>query len=129
MLRNKKVLVVDDENRFGQMVKVNLERHGGYEVHVETQGKGCLEAARRFDPDLILLDIVMPDMAGPEVARKIQADPRLRRKPVVFLTALSEEEASFHIDQPSRWLVLTKPIASETLAGLIAQKIKEGPSL
>ena len=87
----KKILVVDDEKAFGQMVKLNLEETGSYEVSVETQGVRTLEVARQFSPDLIFLDIVMPDVDGGEIARRIKMDERLKSVPIVFLTAVVRE--------------------------------------
>lgn len=125
MPERTRVLIVDDEDRFGRMVKVNLEMTGRYEVKIETRGKCCLATAKAFAPDLILLDIVMPDMPGNDVAAALQEDPAFKCKPLIFLTALSEEEASFHTDKTPDVLVLTKPITSQDLAAWIDKKIKE----
>ncbi len=124
MSKRTRVLVVDDEERFGRMVKVNLEMTGRYEVKIETQGKCCVATARVFTPDLILLDIVMPDMAGSEVVQALHKDPELKLKPLIFLTALSQEEASFHLEKTPDAFVLTKPIASQDLAAWIDRKTK-----
>ena len=125
MLKRTRVLVVDDEEHFGTMVKINLERTGRYEVKVETRGRYCVETAKAFVPDVILLDIIMPDMTGYDVARALLRENDLKLKPLIFLTALSEEEVSFHEGKISEVIVLTKPIASQDLAACIDQKMKE----
>ncbi len=90
----KRVLVVDDEADFTRIVKLNLDRIQKYEVRVETAGDKALAAAREFKPDVILMDIIMPDVSGNELADQIQLDPELRDIPIVFVTAvLSREEA------------------------------------
>ncbi|MDP3920560.1 MAG: response regulator [Candidatus Omnitrophota bacterium] len=86
--KKRKILIVDDEEQFGLMVKKNLERAGNFDVRVETQGSKGLAAAREFSPDLILLDMLMPDLSGPEVARLLWKDPLLKEVPILFLTAV-----------------------------------------
>ncbi len=84
----KKILIVDDEESFVKLVKLNLEYTGEYEVLGETKGSRALSAAREFRPDFILLDVVMPDMDGGEIAQQLKDDKDLKDIPVGFLTAL-----------------------------------------
>ena len=84
----KKIMIVDDESAFTRVTKLMLEKTGAFEVLEENKASHALVAAREFKPDLILLDIVMPDMDGGDVAARIQSDPELKKVPVVFLTAL-----------------------------------------
>ncbi len=91
----KRILVVDDEPEFTNLLKLSLEAHGYYEVQEENDAQNARAAARTFDPDLVLLDIMMPDMDGSEVAAELRADPVTRGVPIIFLTALvSEEDAA-----------------------------------
>ncbi|MFH1429275.1 MAG: response regulator, partial [Candidatus Margulisiibacteriota bacterium] len=80
-----------DEAFFGQMVKFNLEKKGSYIVRVETKGKNALKAAQMFRPDLIILDVMMPDLMGSKVAEQLEADNDLNRVPIIFLTAVVKE--------------------------------------
>jgi len=80
----KRILIVDDEKDFTQMVKLNLEETGKYIVRTENIGRQALAAAREFKPHIILLDIVMPDTDGGEIAHNISLDEELSRIPVVF---------------------------------------------
>ena len=83
-----KVLLVDDEVGMTKLLKLNLEEAGAFDVRVENSGRSGLVAARDFRPDVILLDVIMPDMRGTEVLQKLRADPVLRTTPVIFLTAV-----------------------------------------
>jgi CheY-like chemotaxis protein len=90
----KRILVIDDEPDFTYMLKLSLESMGYYRVGVENEPTRALRAAREFAPDLILLDIMMPDLDGSEVASRIRSDPDLRDVPVLFMTGLvSHREA------------------------------------
>ena len=74
----RKILVVDDERGYAEgVVKEYLEKHD-YDVRVETEGARCLAAAKEFRPDLILLDVMMRDRAGPQVASEVRADEALK---------------------------------------------------
>jgi CheY-like chemotaxis protein len=88
----KKILVVDDEASITRLLKLNLENTGDYLVHTENEGAKTFDAAKEFKPDLILLDVMMPDIDGGEVAASIQADPLLRSVPIIFLTAAVKKQ-------------------------------------
>jgi len=83
-----RVLIVDDDRESTHLVKVLLERAGHYFVLEENDGVKAHQSARNFRPDVILLDIMMPNTDGAEVAARIDADPELRSTPIIFLTAL-----------------------------------------
>lgn len=83
----KRILLVDDEKSFTNLLKLNLEETGAYEVRVENWAEDAYPAAREFKPDLVLLDIIMPRLPGGNVAAQIKADPELKNTPIVFLTA------------------------------------------
>src|ERR1043166_683218 len=88
----KRILIVDDEATITRLLKLNLEKHGAYSVRTENLGGNALAAAREFQPDLVLLDVMMPDMDGGAVASQLQADPALGDTPIVFLTAAVKKE-------------------------------------
>jgi two-component system OmpR family response regulator len=87
----KRILVVDDEASFTAMLKCALEADGYYEVHEENDATRAVTAAREVDPDLIVLDVMMPDMDGSEVAALLREDRRFANTPIVFITALALE--------------------------------------
>ena len=92
-MMKKRILLIDDEPSFTRALKLHLEKSGAYEVTEENRGEMALETARRFKPDLILLDVMMPDVDGGEVASEIRSDAKLKNTPIVFLTAaLAKDE-------------------------------------
>ena len=86
----KKILVVDDEKAILDLVKYNLEKEG-YTVKTLLGGKDALKIASEFRPDLIVLDIMMPDKDGVEVCRELREDQSFFDTIIVFLTARAEE--------------------------------------
>jgi len=91
-MRKNKILIVDDEATITRLLKLNLEATGDYEVRAENEGLKTLAAAREFKPDLILLDVMMPDMDGGDVAAQLQSDRLLKNIPIIFLTAAVKKE-------------------------------------
>jgi len=90
----KRILIIDDEENFCKLVKKNIEQAGKFEVDIATNGQDGISLARQIKPDLILLDILMPEMDGAEVAAQIRDDESIRNTPIVFLTAIAKEEDS-----------------------------------
>jgi CheY-like chemotaxis protein len=88
----KRILIVDDESSITRLLQLNLEKLGAYLVRTENSGRNALAAARDFQPDLVLLDVMMPDLDGGAVASQFQADPVLKDTPIVFLTAAVKKE-------------------------------------
>jgi len=86
-MSKKRVLLVDDEKSFTNLLKLNLEETGNYEVRVENWAEDALNAAKEFRPDIILLDIIMPRLPGGNVAAMIKENAETRDTPIVFLTA------------------------------------------
>ena len=84
------VLLVDDERDLLSVLDFNL-RAAGFETILATRGEDALLALKRRIPDLVLLDLMLPDIPGTEVCRRIKADPRTKHVPVVMLTAKGEE--------------------------------------
>ena len=85
----KRILVVDDEHSVTRLLKLCLEESDRFVVKAENAGKHALAAAREFQPDLILLDVMMPDVDGGMLASQFREDPRFKDVPIVFLTALA----------------------------------------
>lgn len=85
--RKKRILVVDDEVSATRLLKLNLEQTNQFVVRTENDPSHALAAAIEFQPDLILLDVLMPGIDGGELASLFQAHPSLKSVPIVFLTA------------------------------------------
>jgi two-component system phosphate regulon response regulator PhoB len=85
-----RVLVVDDEKDLVDLITYNLGRNG-YEIMSAYNGGDALELAQREQPDLVLLDLMLPGLDGTEVARRLKGDARTAHIPIIMLTAKSEE--------------------------------------
>jgi two-component system phosphate regulon response regulator PhoB len=86
----ERVLIVDDDPDIVRLVSYNLS-HAGYEVQTATTGRKALELIQQHPPDLIVLDLMLPDVDGMEVCRSLRQQAPSRRIPIVMLTARSEE--------------------------------------
>lgn len=116
-MTRKKILMVDDETDYTNITKVYLEDAGDYEVFVVNRGSQGYPAAKQVKPDIILLDIAMPDVSGFEVARMIDRDEELKHTPILFFTGVYHEfhESALLKNRP----VLTKPTSGENLLAQI----------
>lgn len=93
-MTKQKILVVDDDRKISGLVRFFLERRGGYEVLEQNHSYAAVSTAKRFRPDLIVLDVDMPGKDGGAVAAELREDSLFARTPIVFLTSLiSPEEA------------------------------------
>jgi two-component system phosphate regulon response regulator PhoB len=85
-----RILVVDDEPDLLELVRVNLTQ-AGYEVETAARGADALELVRRRIPDLVILDLMLPDVSGTQVCRELRSAPATANLPVVMLTARADE--------------------------------------
>ena len=88
---NRKILVVDDEESFLMLVKLNLENTGRYEVLTLASAKDIVSQVNAFKPDIILLDIMMPGVKGIEACTMLNSDPVGVRIPIIILSALDKD--------------------------------------
>jgi CheY-like chemotaxis protein len=107
----RQVLVADDDRDIGELVKLYLEE-AGYRVMVVGRGVKVLELARRWCPDLILLDILLPDMDGRAVLEALKSEPQTAEIPVVMLTVMPDDGTAFELGAAG---YVTKPIDSQEL--------------
>ena len=85
-----RILVVDDEPDLLELVRFNLTQ-AGFQVTTATSGREALEQLKSATPDLVVLDLMLPDVSGNDICRQIRSDPGLSDLPIVMLTAKSEE--------------------------------------
>jgi DNA-binding response OmpR family regulator len=118
------ILVVEDEEDLASLVEVNL-RLSGYEVSTAGDGGEALEAVAQRQPDLILLDVMMPVLDGWQVLRRLKEDEEFADIPVVMLTALSEERDIIrgHLQGAVRYL--TKPFEMKVLLRTVEEGLRE----
>src|SRR5438067_9415665 len=86
----KKILLIEDDPDLYNLVQYNLEKEGFAFVGSMT-GRGAIELCRRSRPDLIILDVMLPDSNGLDICRAIRRDPELAYIPLIFLTARASE--------------------------------------
>lgn len=117
-MSKKKILVVEDEESLLKLESILLTSKG-YEVQGVSTGQAALDAIEQDVPDLVLLDIMLPEMDGFEVCRRIKEDPRTRELPVVMLTAKkSREDMARGQEVGADWYV-TKPFKSANVIDTI----------
>ena len=114
----QKILVVDDDPDIVELLEYNLQKEG-YEVKTAPDGRKGVQIARDFRPDLILLDIMMPQQDGIETARMIREDNDLRDTYILFLTARSEEYSEIAAFEVGADDYITKPIKPRALMSRI----------
>ena len=86
----KKILLIEDDSDLFSLLRYNLEKEG-YSLTGQQTGKGAIELCRQVRPDLILLDIMLPDSDGLDICKGIRKDPDLAAVPIIFLTARASE--------------------------------------
>jgi CheY-like chemotaxis protein len=121
MRNNKpKILIVDDEKGFTKLTKLTLP---DYEICEENNSSRALETARRFNPDLILLDVVMPEADGGDIAAQIRTDTALRNVPIIFLTAIVTEKETEKRQLFGGYPFISKPVTPEKLVEQIEKHL------
>ena len=113
-MRPARVLVVDDERHIARFLEFVLKK-AGYAVAVAHDGEAALAQAKVFNPDAILLDLVMPKLSGLEVLRHLRADPRFAHVFIAILSARSFEERAKEVLTAGANLNCEKPVAPSTL--------------
>jgi two-component system, cell cycle response regulator DivK len=119
------VLIVDDDERNAKLARDVLERAGMRTLSAATGSEG-LELARRHRPDVVLMDLRLPDIDGADAARLLRADTRTALIPVVALSALRHEEATAWLDEAGFAGYVEKPIDVGALPGQVRRHCSPG---
>jgi CheY-like chemotaxis protein len=115
-MTKKKILVFDDLVGMTHMLKRNLESTNRYIVRTENIGKNAVAVVREFQPDLILLDIMMPEISGDEIAAQIKQDRMMSHIPIVFLSSIIKKEEAQSVGGNIGGLTfLAKPVKLDEL--------------
>lgn len=122
-----RVLVVDDERDFAELVREFLQLKGGYEVEVAHSGFHAGFTVARFKPDLIVMDIMMPDMDGFQVHDVLKADPDTRHIPVVACTAYRDPDVEVRIQRQGFDGFLEKPLKLDALLTMVRETLALHP--
>lgn len=115
-----RILIIDDEDDIREVAALSLETVAGWEVMVASSGAQGLARAATYQPDAILLDVMMPEMDGPSVALSLKDNPRTSAIPVILLTAKVQARSLRAFSHLKVAGVLSKPFDPVTLAGQIA---------
>ncbi len=120
----KKILVIEDEPEMRRNLIILL-RFNEYEPIAAENGRAGLEMARRQKPDLILCDVMMPELDGHEVFRAVRADAKLVLSPFIFLTAKGEKDDLRSAMNLGADDYLTKPVANKDLVEVISARLSK----
>jgi CheY-like chemotaxis protein len=120
MGKRHKILIVDDDQKALMLMEAMLKPYG-YDVVLVNEGRHAIRTARKEKPDLILLDIMMPDMDGYTILNKIKKEETMKNIPVVMVTALELDGNKVFANICGASAYITKPINSKLLIETIAQ--------
>ena len=122
-----RVLLIDDEAAFTRMVKLNLEATGKYAVRVVNESPKTQQVANEFQPQIILLDVVMPEADGGDVAIQLRQHRITQDTPIIFVSAMvSRRESGSGLYESGGEHFLAKPVTTETLSNAIESVLRSG---
>ena len=123
-MSSKHILLVDDEDDIREIAAISLEALGGWRVSSASSGAEGIEKAIAGSPDVILLDVMMPDIAGPTTFKRLQDEPQTRHIPVILLTAKANTADRHRLEGIGVAGLLTKPfdpmMLSEQVVAILA---------
>jgi len=123
---SKRVLLAEDEPNIIESLTFLLER-AGYEVSVETNGRKALNTALNSTPNVLVLDVMLPELDGYEILRQLRSDPRGASLPVLMLTAKGQREDRETALECGADLFLTKPFANSDIISAVEQLAEGKP--
>ncbi len=120
-MTNKNILLIDDEETIQEVVQVGIGIEAGWQVAIASSGLEGIDLAQKQQPDVILLDVMMPDMDGIDTLSHLKSNDNTSAIPVIFLTAKAQAEEKNQFQSLGVVDVITKPFNSMTLASQIAK--------
>jgi DNA-binding response OmpR family regulator len=124
LVSKKKILVVEDEESLLKLESILLTSKG-YEVRGVSNGQAALDAIAEESPDLVLLDIMLPEMDGFEVCRRIKSDPGTKEIPIIMLTAKKSREDMARGEKVGADWYITKPFKSAMVIETIQRFLRK----
>ena len=124
----RRILIVDDDVPLTHMMKFNLEVTGAYEVRVVNHASDALAAVQSFQPEVILLDYIMPHLNGGDIYQRLQGDPEFQHIPVIMVTALvsNQEKKTEAPSNENGPLMIAKPVRFDKLRQHIDDCLSRG---
>ncbi|MCE3280337.1 MAG: DNA-binding response regulator MtrA [Bacteroidetes bacterium] len=123
MNTKKKILIIDDEPNILEFLSYNFKKND-FEVLTASDGSTGLQKMREEKPDIILSDILMPEMDGIEMCREIKTDPQLSQIPIIFLTAVNDDYKVLYAMTSGADQFVSKPIRFEYLLEMVKTTLK-----
>lgn len=120
-MTKKSILLIDDEETIQEVVQVGIEIESGWQVAIASSGAEGIDLAQSQQPDVILLDVMMPEMDGIDTLSQLKSNQKTSAIPVIFLTAKAQAEEKNQFQSLGVVDVITKPFNSMTLASQIAK--------
>jgi CheY-like chemotaxis protein len=114
----KKILVVDDEQETLTHIS-NILKRANYQVVPTSKGREALELASSLKPDLIILDVMLPDMDGSEIAAVLSSDPSTDCIPIIFLTGIITKQEESWVKRTGRHYLMAKPTTGRELLEMV----------
>ena len=124
-MENHTILIVDDEPDILELVEYNLSKEG-YTVHTAENGQEAVRTAKKVNPDLVLLDVMMPEMDGMETCIEMRKHPELEKVVIAFLTARGEDYSQIAGFEAGADDYITKPIKPRVLLSRIKALLRRG---
>jgi putative two-component system response regulator len=122
-MSKKKILLVDDESGFTRLLRLTLP---AYEIREENNPLKAVQTAQDFKPDMIFLDVIMPEADGGTIAAQMKEDPVLRHVPIVFLTAIVSKDEAKDRQEIGGCEFLAKPVSRDQIAACIMKHLGPG---
>ena len=122
-MKKSRVMIVDDEEDFLKIVKLNLEASGKYEVLTLVSAKNIISEVHNFTPDIILLDLLMPMIGGIEVCEMLNKDSIGKDTPIIIVSALEKDQDKLKAYKEGIVDYLTKPIENSELIARIEKAL------
>lgn len=115
-MKRKQILIVDDDTSVRTTIELTLQVTTDWQLLTASSGKECLLLAQKKPPDLILLDVMMPDLDGIEVLRQLRASPKTQKIPIIFLTAKALAKEQQNLKSLDVQGVILKPFDAMALS-------------
>lgn len=122
----RRLLIIDDEPHLTALVRDAFASTGRYLIKEENRSLRALHSARHFQPDLILLDVMMPELDGREVARQLRDDPALQDVPIVFVTSLAANGVIGSVGYFGEYSFVAKPFQIHDLINCVDDLLGDG---
>ncbi|MES2906996.1 MAG: response regulator [Pseudomonadota bacterium] len=116
----KNILCVDDDSNILDIVRLSLEKVGGFSVTACNDGQSAVDKADEINPDLIILDVMMPGLDGPSTLKRMRTNTKLDKIPVIFMTARVQSSEIEDYVKLGAAGVISKPFDPMTMPGEVA---------